>query len=287
MRRLIPLAFAALTFALPANAFAATTAVKITATAFSPKNVTIAFGDTVKWTNSDTANHQVVADSGAFASAVLKPGQSYSFTFKASGKFPYHDALHPTIKGQITVTGPPPSVTLGAGLPILVYGQQTTITGTISSGAANEPVIISAHPFGVATAQQLATVTTGTGGGFAYTITPTILTSYVATWKTASSQPVTVQVRPKLTFLPYAGGRFITKVMGPSSYAGHTVYLQRRSSFGQWVSVKKLTLGSQSGVVFSLPRFHGTLVFHVYISTNQAGPGFLDGWSGTQRVRRR
>jgi plastocyanin len=287
MRRLIPAALTVIALVFSTNAAAATVAVKITDTAFSPKNVTIAFGDTVKWTNGGTVNHQLVADNGTFASAVLKPGESYSFTFKAAGTFNYHDALHPTIKGSVKVTGPPPSVTLGAGLPILVYGQQSTLTGTVSNGAANETVLITAQPYGAATVQQIATVKTGAGGGFSFTATPSILTTYVATWKTAASQPVTVQVRPKITFLPYARGEFITKVVGPSSYAGHTVYLQRRSAFGQWVSVKKLVLGSQSGRVFSLPTFHGTATFHVYISTNQAGAGYLDGWSGTQRVRHR
>src|SRR5205814_136742 len=155
---------------------AATTTVKITDTAFSPKNVTVAFGDTVKWTNDGKVNHQLVANNGTFASAVLKPGDSYSFTFKAAGTFNYHDALHPSISGQVKVNGPPPSVTLGAGSPILVYGQQTTLTGTVSSGAANEPVIITAKPYGAVTVQQVATVMTGAGGGFTYTATPTILT---------------------------------------------------------------------------------------------------------------
>ena len=59
--------------------------------------------------------------------------------------------------GQVKVNGPPPSVTLGAGSPILVYGQQTTLTGTVSSGAANEPVIITAKPYGAVTVQQVAT----------------------------------------------------------------------------------------------------------------------------------
>jgi plastocyanin len=287
MRRLIPAALISLALVFTAGAAAATTAVKITDTAFSPKNVTVAFGDTVKWTNDGKENHQLVADNGTFASAVLKPGATYSFTFKAAGTFNYHDALHPTLKGQIKVTGPPPSVTLGAGSPILVYGQQTTITGTVSNGAANEPVIITARPYGAATVQQVATVTTGAGGGFSYTATPSILTTYTATWKTASSQPVTIQVRPHITFLPYTNGEFITKAIGPSSFAGRTVYLQRLSAFGQWVSVKKLILGSSSGRAFRLPTFHGTATFHVYMSVNSAGAGYLDGWSGTQRVHRR
>ena len=286
MRRLLFVVAAALALALPAGSFAATSTVKITATAFSPKTVTVELGDTVKWVNSDTANHQVVADNGAFASPILKPNESYSFTSKAAGKFPYHDALHPAIKGTITVKGPPPSVTLGAGAPILVYGSETALTGTVSNGLANEAVVITAQPYGSVTVQQLATVTTGVGGGFAYTVQPSILTTYTARWKTASSQAISVQVRPKLTLMPFQG-RFYAKVLSPVSYAGKSIYLQRLSAFGQWITVAKLTLGPLSGRIFSMPRLHGRITYHVYMSQDTAGPGYLDGWSGTQKVRHR
>jgi plastocyanin len=285
MRKLFYVVFAVLAFALPANALAATIAVKINATAFAPTSVTVNAGDTVKWTNADKVDRQLVADSGAFASPILKPGQSYSFTFKTPGTFNYHDALKPSVKGTITVKGPPPSVTLGAGSPILVYGAETTITGTVSNGQANETVILTARPYGSLTIQQVATVTTGAGGGFSYTVRPEILTTYTATWKTAASQTVSVQVRPKLSLLPYAG-RFRASVTAPVSYAGHTIQLQRKSPFGQWITIAQYTLGQQSGKIFSKPAKRGTFKYRVYMSVNQAGPGYLDGWSGTQTVRR-
>ena len=72
------------------------------------------------------------------------------------------------------------------------------------------------------------------------------------------------------------------KVIGPS-IAGHFVYLQRLSAFGQWVTVAKYKLGVMSGRIFTLPRKCGTARYRVYITVNDAGTGFLDGWSGTQR----
>jgi plastocyanin len=286
MRKFFYVVVAALALALPVNAFAATIAIKINPAAFAPKTVTINDGDTVKWTNADTVNRQLVADSGAFASPILKPGQAYSFTFKTPGTYGYHDALKPTVKGTITVKGPPPSLTLGAGNPILVYGAETSITGTVSSGAANEPVVITSRPYGSATVQQVSTVMTGQGGGFSVTVKPDILTTYSAKWKTATSQDVSVQVRPKLSLLPYAG-RFRASVTAPVSYAGHTILLQRLSSFGQWITVAQYKLGQASGKIFSMPRKKGTFKYRVYLSVNQAGPGYLDAWSGTQKITRK
>lgn len=284
MRKLFYAFVAVFVLALPANGLAATIAIKINPTAFSPTNVTVNDGDTVKWTNADKVNRQLVADSGVFASSILKPGESYSFTFTTPGTYGYHDALKSAIRGKITVKGPPPSLTLGATAPILVSGTETTLTGTVSNGKASEPVVITTRPYGSA-APQVATVMTGTGGGFSYAVKPDILTSYTATWKSATSQAVSIQIRPKLTLMPY-DGRFWAKVVAPATYAGHSILLQRLSSFGQWITVAQYKLGQLSGKIFSMPKKTGTFTYRVYLSVNQAGPGYLDGWSGTQKIRR-
>ncbi len=283
MRRLLFPIAAVLALALPAPSLAATVPVRIIATGFSPKTVTINQGDTIKWTNDDKINHQLVANNGAFASAIIKPAGTYSFTFNTAGKINYHDALHPTLTGTITVKGPPPQVSLAVSVPIITYGDQTTISGAVSSQKANETVLILAQPFGQSI-QQIATLMTGTGGSFTYTASTTVLTAYSAKWKTTTSQTVTVQVRPKLT-LTRTSTRFIAKVSAPRSYEGRFVYLQRRSSFGQWVSVDKLRLGPNSGRIFKVPHRKGTFSYRVYMTTNQAGTGYLDSGSNTVKVR--
>jgi plastocyanin len=284
-RALLPIA-AVFVLALPASSSAATIAVKITTTGFTPKTVTINQADAVKWTNADKVNHQLVANNGAFASPIMKPGDTYSFTFNAAGTFRYHDALHPTLTGTITVKGPPPSVAIAVSAPIVFYGDQTTITGTVSSAKPNEAVTILAQPFG-SSAQQVATLLTGTGGAFTYTTTPTLLTIYSAKWKTATCQSATVQVRPKLTLARTTATRLFAKILGTRSFAGRSIYVQRRSSFGQWVTVEKLKLGPLSGRIFKAPHKKGTFTYRVYMTTNQAGSGYLDTWSNSVRVRYR
>jgi hypothetical protein len=63
--------------------------------------------------------------------------------------------------------------------------------------------------------------------------------------------------------------------------------LQRRSSFGQWVTVEKLKLGPLSGRIFKAPHKKGTFTYRVYMTTNQAGSGYLDTWSTSVKVRYR
>jgi len=285
MKRVLMLTAAALVLALPASSSAATTSVKIVSGAFQPATVTVGSGDTVEWTNTTAGTHQIVSDDGIFASGALAPGKSFSFTFKAAGKYPYHDGLHPLLKGSVTVNGPPPAVSLAAGLPIVKYGGSTTISGKVSSGDANESVVITARTAGGST-QSVATETTGAGGTFSHTVSPTIETTYTATWKGASAQPVTIHVRPKVRLARLSRTRLFAKVSSTISYGGHFVYLQRRTSVG-WVTVKRLNLGPQSGRLFKAPHVRGIRTYRVYLSIDQAGAGYLDSYSNTVRVRYR
>ena len=57
-----------------------------------------------------------------------------------------------------------------------------------------------------------------------------------------------------------------------------------RNQFGQWVSIQRYTLGRLSGKLFKIPRTRGT--YRTFLTINQAGPGYLESWSGTQPVRR-
>jgi len=103
MRRFIPIAVAGIALVLAAPASTATSTVQIKSTGFIPATVTINQGDSVTWTNTDTKDHQVVSDGGAFASAILNPGKTYTHAFASGGTYHYHDGLHPSLKGTITV----------------------------------------------------------------------------------------------------------------------------------------------------------------------------------------
>jgi plastocyanin len=81
----------------------ATHAVNISGFAFSPASITVAVGDTVTWTNADSAAHTATASGGAFDSGTLNQGQSFSFTFATAGTFAYVCDFHSNMMGTITV----------------------------------------------------------------------------------------------------------------------------------------------------------------------------------------
>ena len=101
-------ALSLLLLAAPLAVDAATSAVSIAGFAFAPAGITINVGDTVRWTNNEGSAifHTSTADNGTWDSKVLANGQSFSFTFTVAGTFAYHCAVHPSMRGSVTVVGP-------------------------------------------------------------------------------------------------------------------------------------------------------------------------------------
>jgi len=91
----------------PTTAAATTIQVAIQNYAFSPSTLNVKVGDTVTWTNMDTAPHTVTVSSGPvkFASGNLAKGDKFSYTFKTAGTYSYYCAVHPDMKGTVVVTG--------------------------------------------------------------------------------------------------------------------------------------------------------------------------------------
>jgi plastocyanin len=72
--------------------------------AFAPKTVNVNAGDTVTWTNRDSAAHTATGNGGSFNTGTLKKGQSASHTFSKAGRFAYICAIHPNMHGTVVVT---------------------------------------------------------------------------------------------------------------------------------------------------------------------------------------
>ena len=292
MRRFIPIAVAGMALVLAAPASTATSTVQIKSTGFVPATVTINQDDSVTWTNTDTKDHQVVANGGSFASPILKPGKTYAHAFRGGGTFRYHDGLHPSLKGTVTVRGAPPAVTLAVSAPVVKFGTQVTLSGVVSNKRTGETVTLTALPFGQTTKQVVATLQTTSGGAFSFSLTPQLNTTYQAQWKGTESS-VVVQVQPviKLPFVAKSG-YFHFYVTAGESFAGKFVYLQRFTLARTWINVRRLQLGQQSGRIMGMkfvrsviPR--GRWSIRIYMPATEMPPGYIDGWSGTQPVVKR
>jgi hypothetical protein len=264
------------------GAFGATTrTVWITSAGFSPRTAGITADDTIRWKNTDTRYHQVVSTRGTFASPVLAPGKSYTFTFTQAGWYDYRDALYPRRTGSVRVAGLPPALVLGVSIPQIGYGSMVTLTGQVNSRRPGEQVALTALPYGEPSPIVLATVITGADGVFAYRTKPRLLTSYQAAWKGASSLAATVAVAPVITFGRLNG--WVSHVFAGRPMTAKTVQVQTVSKFGQWITIKRVRLDAGSRARFTLALTKGVHRLRIAMSVNQAGTGYLGAYS--QEVR--
>ena len=182
-----------------------------------------------------------------------------------------------------TTTG----VTLAAHARKVVYGRAVMLSGVVPTRRAGESVTLFAEEFGRGSPRSLATVVTLDGGVWRYLARPTIRTSYMAGWNGATSRATVIGVRPKVRFRRIGRARFVTRVVAARSFRGRLVKLQRRTSAGRWVTVKRVRLKRRSAATFRVRLRRGRSRLRVVMSVNQAGPGYLAGISRTIVYRRR
>ena len=86
----------------PSNGPGAVT-VEIAEFEFGPAETTARVGDTVTWNNQDAAPHTATLDDGACETGNISSGSTGGLVFNEAGTFPYHCAIHPDMKGTVTV----------------------------------------------------------------------------------------------------------------------------------------------------------------------------------------
>ena len=85
-------------------AAAAAAEVKIDNFSFSPAELTVTAGTTVKWTNRDDIPHTIVSeDKTTFKSKALDTDESFSFTFAKPGTYSYFCSVHTKMTAKIVV----------------------------------------------------------------------------------------------------------------------------------------------------------------------------------------
>ena len=78
--------------------------VSIEGFAFSPADITATAGQTITFTNGDSAPHTATLDDGSCTTPNIANGASEGLTFNEAGTYPFHCAVHPDMKGTITVS---------------------------------------------------------------------------------------------------------------------------------------------------------------------------------------
>jgi plastocyanin len=74
--------------------------------AFAPKEITIAPGTRIIWTNHDETPHTVSSNDKSFASKGLDTDDKFEHTFSSEGNFGYICTVHPFMTGVVHVRRP-------------------------------------------------------------------------------------------------------------------------------------------------------------------------------------
>lgn len=72
-------------------------------TQFTPGDLSVSVGQTVRWRNDDPFPHNVESKAGGFHSGDLEPGTRWQFKVTGRGTFEYECSLHPGMKGTLKV----------------------------------------------------------------------------------------------------------------------------------------------------------------------------------------
>ncbi len=271
--------------------------VSITSSGFEPATTTIKAGETVTWTNTSTANQQVVADDGSFTSPVLAPKESFTHTFATAGTFGYHDGLQPTLKGSVDVTAVPPpkpaeSVSLQSSTDFVTYGNALTLSGQVTNGTAGESVSLSENPQLPGLLTRLTTMQTATDGSFSATVHPLVHTVYVAATAKARSNPLAISVRPRLSLGWVAHRTVRLRVSAARAFTHKSALIQYWNARAHvWSSIARMTLTSSTALVSPTIVTTGTLHLRVrshlrlraLLPFSQARPAYASGTSNTIR----
>jgi plastocyanin len=71
---------------------------------YDPREIRVASGTTVTFTNAGIIFHTVTSDAAQRAFDVsANPGESVTLAFDEAGTFPYHCGVHPSMKGVVHV----------------------------------------------------------------------------------------------------------------------------------------------------------------------------------------
>jgi plastocyanin len=71
---------------------------------FNPADIAATVGQTITFTNSDSAPHTATLDDDTCTTPNISQGGSNGLVFNAAGTYPFHCDVHPNMKGTITVS---------------------------------------------------------------------------------------------------------------------------------------------------------------------------------------
>jgi plastocyanin len=277
----------------------------------NPQTLTVAVGDVITFTNAGIENHDILAPTANYTAPLLRPGQSTSLTMSKAGKLPYVETgFTHSHRGMILVTATSTgqsALSLESRTAFVVFGANAALTGHTTLPPGTSIVLVS-HAGSRAPKRCTATATSnpqtgwapvgaptqvGPDSTFAFTVAPSIATSYRAQAPdgSACSLPIMVQVRPVVTMSVSATktktGRPVTirAAVRPAAAATSLVLFAYNKTSGIWRKVMTAPTTPAGTARLTFIATQGTTRLHVAMSTKGGARGaYLAGTSASRTV---
>ena len=193
-----------------------------------------------------------------------------------------HAATGRRLRGVLTAALVAAAIAVPSAWGILhpvVFGNTFTISGAVPSGKPGETIQVLARAYGQQKFGRVGTITTTANGNWSYTSRPRIMTAYLAVWRGNMTASITADVTPRLD-LALSKGVLTVTARSANSLQGRSLVVQLRQKGTQWHNVRTVVLGpaSRAKVPFTAP--HGRSEIRLSISKDQAGAGYIAGFSG-------
>ncbi len=193
-----------------------------------------------------------------------------------------HAATGRRLRGVLTAALVAAAIAVPSAWGVLhpvVFGNTFTISGAAPSGKPGETIQVLARAYGQQKFGRVGTITTTANGNWSYTSRPRITTAYLAVWRGNMTASITADVTPRLD-LALSKGVLTVTARSANLLRGRSLVVQLRRKGTQWHNVRTVVLGpsSRAKVPFTAP--HGRSEIRLYISKNQAGAGYIAGFSG-------
>lgn len=179
-------------------------------------------------------------------------------------------------------------VTISVRDPVLRWGEQATLLGSIPSPKAEEKVVIEVKECGQPAFRAVAWAYTQAGGAWTYELGARASSQFRAAWGDERSNSVAVQQRPYVTLVLRAGGRGEVGIQAIYPFWGKRVSIQvfdkRTRAWRHVQSVKLTEHGGGGAYVWTSGKFRPRLPRNAQVRAvlilSQAKPCYLAGYSG-------
>lgn len=272
-------------------ALGAGAAISLTGAGPEPKTVTLNWGDTVVYSNSDSAEHAVSIPRAEVTSPSIPPGGTFEHAFDGrSGNYNFVQLGKRNYSGQVVVkvSG---EITLKAGSEVLAYGKAVTLSG--KSAYPGSPVLVRGRDAGAGGEwKTVLELTAGSDGSYTGRIRPKMGARYQARAAAdqLASKIVDVAVKPTISIavsrrLATAGSALVVtgRILpgGAVDRADLSGYDTKRK---RWVTLQTRSVADNGKVVFRSTFDEGALRLRISVRRGSTTAGYTPAESKIVRV---